>query len=428
MRNLLMSRAGRLALVATLGLLAPATARAADRYMATGLPFFDPYHVAIASIDVADGKVTGTLAAPAGDPRPALPLSGTLANGVLTLTVGQGAEAYRFVFSENERGLHRIFEETTSIPGIDSVTLFRPPAGFSEPALALQHDPEDWCGRVYGGLSVQLRAKELAATAEAPAAVADLDLMVVPQQGGTATQKLKDAWSRLRLAARGGDDVSVDIAVPVGSEAKHAEDLRRVPQVASVMLPALCGEMALATIPRARVAEGNTVSEAKLKSYAEAMLSRLLSGAAPDASAAGPRKFRIAGAVVPGTSGPAFRATVTGEAEATRLGKGSFDQFTLTLEPVATPDDAADTLSLIPTVTDLKSAKKAGPQPPADAAFRPADDSSQVAGIAQRIVSFIAAAEGTRCAFLTQTGFDEPDGAISCTNIALDDVSHPDDN
>ncbi|MCP6059658.1 hypothetical protein NL388_30850, partial [Klebsiella pneumoniae] len=90
------------------------------------------------------------------------------------------------------------------------------------------------------------------------------------------------------------------------------------------MLPALCGEMALATIPRARVAEGNTVSEAKLKSYAEAMLSRLLSGAAPGASAAGPRKFRIAGAVVPGTSGPAFRATVTGEAEATRLGKGSF--------------------------------------------------------------------------------------------------------
>ena len=141
-------------------------------------------------------------------------------------TVGQGAEAYRFVFSENERGLHRIFEETTSIPGIDSVTLFRPPAGFSEPALALQHDPEDWCGRVYGGLSVQFRAKDLAATAEAPAAVADLDLMVVPQQGGTATQKLKDAWSRLRLAARGGDDVSVDIAVPVGSEAKHAEDLR----------------------------------------------------------------------------------------------------------------------------------------------------------------------------------------------------------
>ncbi|MFG1301740.1 hypothetical protein V5F49_18285 [Xanthobacter sp. V3C-3] len=428
MRSHLLSRAGLLALAACAGVALGAPARAADRYMATGLPFFDPYRIAIATLDVNGGKVTGTLVPPVGDPRPALPLSGTLANGVLKLTVGQGGETYSLAFSENERGLHRIFEETASVPGLDAVSLFRPQAGFSGPALALQHDADNWCGLVYGGLTVELRAKDLAATADAPAALADLDLIVVPQQGGTTKVKLKDAWSRLRLAARSGDDVSVDVAVPVGAEARIAEELRRLPQVSAVMLPSLCGEMALAVVPRARLADGDKVSEAKLKGYAETVLSRLLSGAAPDAGAPGPRKFRLSGQVVPGDSGPVYRATVTGEAEATRLGKGSFDQFTLTLQPVVTPTDAADTISLIPAVSELKGAKKSGPQPPADAAFKPTDDSAQVAGITQRLVSYIAAAEGTRCGFLTQASFDEPEDSLSCLNIAIDDPSHADEN
>lgn len=425
MRSHFLSRAG---LVALAGLALAAPAHAADRYMATALPFFDPYRIAIATLDVNAGKVTGTLAPPAGDSRPAIPLSGTLANGVLKLTIGEGGETYSLAFSENERGLHRIFEETANVPGLDQVSLFRPQAGFSAPALALQHDADNWCGLVYGGLSVELRAKDLAAAAEAPAGLADLDLIVVPQQGGTAKVKLKDAWSRLRLAARSGDDVAVDVAVPVGSEARIAEELRHLPQVSAVMLPSLCGEMALAVVPRARLVDGDKVSEAKLKGYAETVLSRLLSGAAPDAGAPGPRKFRLAGQVVAGPSGPLYRATVTGEAEATRLGKGSFDQFTLTLQPVVTPTDAGDTISLIPTVSDLKGAKKAGPQPPADAAFKPTDDSGQVAGISQRLVSYIAAAEGTRCGFLTQASFDEPEDGLPCLNIAIDDPSHADEN
>lgn len=425
MRRHLPSRAG-LFVLAGLALVAPA--HAADRYMATGLPFFDPYRVAIATLDVNAGKVTGTLAPPVGDPRAAIPLSGTLANGVLKLTIGEGAESYSLAFSENERGLHRIFEETANVPGLDAVSLFRPPAGFSGPALALQHDADNWCGLVYGGLTVELRARDLAATAAAPAALGDLDLIVVPQQGGTAQVKLKEAWSRLRLAARSGDDVAVDVAVPVGAEARIAEELRALSQVSAVMLPSLCGEMALAVVPRARLADGDKVSEAKLKGYAETVLSRLLSGAAPDAGAPGPRKFRLAGQVVAGESGPLYRATVTAEAEATRLGKGSFDQFTLILQPVVTPTDAADTISVIPRVSDLKGARKSGPQPPADTAFKPTDDSAQVAGITQRLVSYIAAAEGTRCGFLTQSSFDEPEEALSCMNIAMDDPSHAEEN
>lgn len=431
MRNLVFTRAGRLALAVSLGLLSgAAAAQAADRYMAMGLPFFDPYRIAIATVDIAGGKVSGTLAPPAGDARAPLPLSGTLADGVLRLTVGSGADAYSFSFTENERGLHRIWEETAAIPGMDAVTVFRPPSGFSEPALVLQHDAEDWCGLVYGGLTVNLRAADLAATQAAPAALADLDVIVVPQQGGTARVKMKDVWSRLRLAARGDDDVSVDIAVPVGTEARLAQDLRRVPLVTGVMLPSVCGEMALAVVPRAKLADGDKVSDAKLKAYAEGILARLLSGATPDGAGAGPRKFKISGATVtPGEGGqPVYRASIVGEAEATRLGKGSWDQFTLTLQPVVTAADTADTVSLVPTVTDLKGTKKTGPQPPADSAFKAVDDSAEVAGIAQRLVSWLAAAEGTRCNFLTQTAFDEPEGSLSCMNIALDDVSHPDDN
>ncbi|MFS8039167.1 hypothetical protein ACI7BZ_19780 [Xanthobacter sp. AM11] len=421
--------AGLLAIPLSLPLAGPAAA-ATEVYMVAGLPFFAPYHAAIATVDVTGDKVSGTLAPPAGDPRAALPMSGTVTNGLLRLTVGSGADAYSFTFTENERGLHRIWEEAVAIPGLDPVAAFRPAAGFSEPAAVLQRDADDWCGLIYGGLDVVLRAADLKDAAAAPAALAELDVLVVPQQGGSATVKMKDAWSRLRLAARAGEDVSVDIAVPVGTEARVAQELRRVPLVSAVLLPSVCGESALAVVPRAKLMDGGKVSDARLKAYGEAMLARLLSGAAPEAGTPGARKFKITGAaVVPGEGGaPVFRAVVTGEAEATRLGKGSWDQFTLTLLPVVTAADTADTISLIPWVSDLKAAKKAGPQPPAESAFKPADDSAQVAAIVQRMVSWIAAAEATRCNFVTEAGFDEPEGSLPCTNAALDDVSHPEEN
>lgn len=429
MRNLVLSRAGGLAAALCLGLAcAPGGAAAAERYLVSGVPMFAPYPAGIATLDISGGKVTGTLAPPVGDPRAPLPVSGTVADGVLTLTIGSGAEAYTLALVENERGLHRIWEESAVIPGLDPVAVFRPPAGFSEPALALQHDAEESCGLVYGGLTVWLRAQDLAASAAVPAGLADLDVVVVPQQGGTARVKMKDAWSRLRLAARSGDDVSVDIAVPVGAEARMARDIRQVPQVKAVMLPSICGEMALAVVPRAKIADGDKVSEAKLKAYADAMLARLLSGAAPEGGA-GQRKFRLSGGTVAAAeSGPVYRVTVVGESEATRLAKGNWDQFTLTLQPVATAVDAADTLSLIPAVSDLKGVKKSGPQLPADSAFKPLDDSAEVAAITQRIVSWLAAAEKTRCNFQTSAGFDEPEGSLTCDNAVLDAVSHADDN
>lgn len=422
------TRPGFPAACVLLALLVPGAAQAAERYMALGLPFFSPYRVAIATLDIEGGKVSGTLAPPAGDPRAPLPLAGSLAEGVLRLSVGQGNDTYTLAFSENQRGLHRIFEETASVPGLDAVTLFRPEAGFSDAALALQHDADNWCGMVYGGLSLTLRSAELARTPVAPAGLADLDVVVTPHQGGAARAKMKDVWSRLRLAAKDGNDVALDVILPLGSEGAAAQDLRRLPQVAAVMLPALCGEMALAVVPRARLFEGDKVSDAKLKAYGDTMLARLLSGAAAEAAAPGSRKFKMAGGIVPGGAGPAYKATITGEAEATRLGKGSWDQFTLLLQPVVTATDTGASISLVPTVSDLRTVKKAGPQPPADAAFRPADDSALVAAISQRLVSYIAAAESSRCAFLTQADFDEPDGSISCANLALDDVSHPDEN
>jgi len=424
-------RAGFTCLAAALGLLAAGHgAGAAEPFMATGLPFFEPYRIAIVTLDISGGKVTGTVAPPVGDPRAAIPVSGTQADGVLRLTIGEGTQAYSLAFSENQRGLHRILEETASVPGVDAVTLFRPAAGFSEAALALQHDADNWCGALYGALSLQLRAADLTSLPAAPAVLADRDVMVEPQQGGTARVKMKDLWSRLRLAARSGDDVNVEIAVPVGSEAKTAQEIRRVPQVVAVTLPAQCGETVLAVIPRAKIADGDKVSDAKLKSYAEGTLARLLSGGAPEGGAAGQRKFKIQNAtVVAGPGGqPMFRATVTGEAEATRLGKGAWDQFTLTLMPLVTATDAADTLSLVPAISDLKGARKSGPQLPADAAFKPVDDSEVSAGISQRLVSWLAAAEGTRCVFLTRVPFDEPEDSLSCTNVAMDEAQLPDDN
>ncbi len=429
------SSAPRIVAAALAGLLAGATfsapAAAAEHYMALGLPFFEPYRVGIATLDINAGKVSGTLAPPAGDPRAPVPVSGTLTDGVLKLTVGSGNEAYDLAFTEDERGLHQIWDETINLGGVDPVNLFRPAGDFSAPALALQHLDESWCGQVYGGLSVVLRASALHATPVAPAALGDLNVPVSSMTHGTGTMKLKDLWSRLRLAAKGDDDdLTVDVVVPVGAEAELAKTLRGDAAVAAVALPNGCSETALAVVPRTRLADGAALSDGKLKTYLEGALNRLYSGLAADGAGIGGRKFKLTGvSVTKGANGmPVFNATVTADTEASRVEKGGWDQFNLSILPLVTATDAGDTMSLIPTITDVKTAKKSGPQLPADAAFKVVDDSAYAAAIAHRLVSWLAAAEGSRCAFLTRSAFDEPDGAYSCTNQVLDDVPHPDDN
>ncbi len=422
--------AGLFALAAAASLLA-GPAGAAERYLALGLPFFDPYRAAIATIDVHGGKVEGTLAAPVGDPRPAIPLSGSLKDGILRLTVGSGAEAAELAFSEDEKGLHQVWWETAAVPGLDEVILFRPTSGFSEAALVLQRGTDETCGKVYGGLSVALKAADLKGAAAAPAALADLDVPLGVHGGGATQAKLKDIWSRLRLAARDPDNetISFDIAVPLGAEARIAQDLRREPLVASVTLPAECGETALATVPRAAVSEGAAVFDARLKSYIDALLPRLYSGAPPEGRNPGTRKFKIANAAVADAGGlPAFTATITAESEASRLAKGNWDQFTLTVRPVVTASDTGDTISLVPAVTAVKTARKGGGQMPADSAFATQEDPALKAALAQRFVSWVAAAEGSRCTFLTQTAFDEPEDSLSCANITLDDPTVEVDN
>ncbi|MFG1478075.1 hypothetical protein V5F53_05335 [Xanthobacter sp. V4C-4] len=426
-----LSRRGALALaVAALAAGAATPARSADHYMALGLPFFEPYRVGIATVEVGDDKATGTIAPPAGDPRPALPFTGTLVNGILKVNVGTGADSYVLTFTESERGLHQVWDEATTIGDLERITLFRPAADFSDTALVLQHVDDNWCGQVYGGLSVALRPEVLKSAAAAPAALADLDVAVAGPARGTGTAKLKDVWSRLRLAARGGEDVAVDIVVPIGQEAARAKALRADPAVLTVGLPNACTEMALAVVPRAKVSEGAVVSDAKLKTYLETALGRLLAGAPAEGAAGGARKFKLAGvSVAKGAGGaPVFHATVTGESDATRLEKGSWDQFVLSVQPVVTAADTGDSISLIPTITEVRTARKSGAQMPADSAFKPVDDDAVTAGITHRLVSWLATAEGSRCDFLTRAGFDEPEGAYSCTNQALDDVAHPDDN
>lgn len=414
--------------VAGMGLASAASA--ADRYMTLNLPFFAPYRVAIASLDINGGKVTGTLAPPEGDPRPALPLTGTLADGVLKLTVGTGADAYALSFTEDERGTQQVWDETLAVGDLDRVALFRPSAGFSSAALAVQHLGDDWCGQVYGGLSVVLRSQALKSMATPPAALADLDVSATSLTHGAVNAKLKDVWSRLRLAAHDGDDIAIDVAVPVGGEAGIAKALRAEPAVAAVTLPNACTEMALAVVPRSKVSEGGAISDTKLKSYLEGLLNRLLSGAGAEGGAMGGRKFKLTDVnIVKGANGvPTFTAHVMAESEATRLERGGWDQFTLSVLPVVTATDASDTISLIPTVSDVKVAKKTGTQFPADNAFKPVDDEAQAIGISHRLVSWIAAAEASRCDFLTHAGFDEPEGAYSCSNLAIDDVPHADDN
>lgn len=423
------SRLRALALAAGIaGACAPAVA--AEHYMAVGLPFFSPYRVGIATLEIGNGKVTGTLAPPAGDARPALPVTGALADGVLTLTIGTGTDAYTLSFSEDERGLHQVWDETLAIGDLDRIALFRPAADFSDTALAVQHRGDDWCGQVYGGLSLVLRSEALKSMVAAPAALADFDVTAMSLTHGPVQAKLKDLWSRLRLAARDGDDISIDVAVPLGNEARAAKTLRAGPAVAAVALPNACTEMVLAVIPRDKVSDGGAVSVTKLKAYLQAALNRLLSGGQAEGSSVGGRKFKLSdAAVAKGAEGlPVFTARITADSQATRLESGGWDQFALALRPVVTATDTGETISLIPTVTEVRTAPRSGTQMPADGAFKPVDDEAVAIAITHRLVSWLAAAEGSRCGFLTRAGFDEPEGAYSCTNVALDDVAHADEN
>lgn len=407
--------------------LASAPAGAAENYMSVGLPFFAPYRVAIAHVDVRDGKVTGTLAPPAGDPRPPLPLSGTLADGRMRLVIGTGAEAYTLDLREGEVDQQQIWSEVAPLPDLDAIALFRPLGGFSEAGLAMQHLDVNWCGQLIGGLAIELNTAALRGAAEAPAALADLDVVVGPNRGNLASVKLKDVWSRLRLAvqAADADPVVVDVRAPLGGEAQLARTLRALPQVAAVGLPASCGELALAAVPRERIMDGGAVSEAKLKAYAEQLLPRFLSGAEPGARGPGARKFKLTGLqLARSASGlPAVTATLQGDAEATRLGKGEVDQFALTLTPVVTAGDTGETISLIPAVSRLRTAPRRGAQAPDDAAFKPAEDPALTAAVRHRLATWLAANESLACSFLTQTAFQEPDNALICANRMLDAVA-----
>lgn len=425
-----MTDLSRLTALALLGgaLLMPAEGQAADIYLAAGLPYFSPYRLAVATIDVAGGKVTGTLAPPVGDPRPALPLSGVLADGKLNLTIGSGAEAVTIAFAEGQRDQFVLWEEAKPIADVQEVVLFKPEGGLSEAALALQHEDSNWCGRMVGGLSVTLRADALKAAREAPKGLSDLKVALSARAEG-ASASVGEMWPRLRLAALSGDDVVFDVAVPVGDEAAQAETLRKLREVAAVELPFGCGEMALVPVPRDRIMDGATVSEAKLKAYADQTLSRFLSGADAEASAPGTRKFKLLNAKVEkGADGrPRYTAQLTGDADVTRLGTGQVDAFTLSLTPLQTAADTAETFSLIPHVSDLKSAKKTGNTPVPDSAFRPVEDESLPVAIDHRLISWIAATEGTNCAFLTQTSFEEPEGSLGCSNLSLDTLGEEGD-
>lgn len=401
--------------------LAPLPAGAAESYLVQGLPFFAPYRLAVATLDISGDKVSGTLAPPVGDPRPALPLSGSVTDGKLSLAIGSGTDAVTLVFSEDERDPYRLWEEVSPVADLPAVVLFRPGEGFSGAALAVQHADANWCGRFLGGLSVELRADALKASREAPAPLAGLDV-ALSSRAEEATGKLSTVWPRLRLAAMAGTDVIIDVAVPVGSEAKTAEELRRLPQVMAVDLPTSCGEMARVAIPRETLMDGDKVSEAKLKAFADAILPRYLSGAKADASVPGTRKFKLEDAkVVRGPDGLLrYEAKLTGDAEATRLGSGEVDAFTLTLMPVETVADTAQSISLVPQVKDMKVARRSGSGALSGSAFKAEDDEAVPVAVIHRLVTWLGAVEDTDCAFLTETAFEEPDEALSCSNITLD--------
>lgn len=416
-----LSRALAVALFSSL--LAPSYASAAEeQFMAMGLPFFPPYRVAIAHIDVQDNVVKGMLTPPPGDPRSAVPLAGTITNGVMELTISKGADAYQVHLKQDTRGEQRLWVETGIVPGLEDVLLFRPEDGFSHAALSLQRKNEAWCGLVNGGLAVTLRASDLRNLAKAPGDLAALNVVTVGEHDDVSIVKLEQLWSRLRLAAKTGRDVTFDITVPLGSEAPVAEKIRSLPAVAGVHLPNLCRDMALAVIPSERVMDNGKLNDAKLKHFLEGVLRRQLSGLAADGHGKGGRKFEILDAKVQhGSNGLVlFTSTVIADAAITREESG-WDRFTLEVVPVTTAADAGDTISLLVTVRDVTNARKAGAQIPAASAFSPEDDDDE-AEIAYRLVTWIADSEKSRCAFITTTGFSQPEDGFSCSQLMLDDV------
>lgn len=405
------------------GLLAPSYASAAEeQFMAVGLPFFPPYRAAIAHIDVQGNVVKGMLAPPPGDPRNAVPLNGTITNGVMDLTVNKGADSYQVQLKQDTRGEQRLWVETGIVPGIEDVLLFRPEDGFSHAALSLQRKNEAWCGLINGGLAVTLRASDLRNLAKPPADLAALNVVTVGEHDDVSIVKLEHVWSRLRLAAKTGRDVTFDIVVPVGSEAPVAEKIRSLPAVGGVHLPNLCRDMALAVIPSERVMDAGKLNDDKLKLYLEGALRRQLSGLTPDGGGKGGRKFELSNGKVQRTGNglPLFTGTIIADAAITR-GESGWDKFVLDVVPVTTAADAGDTISFLVTVRDVANARKTGAQIPAASAFSKEDD-DDAAAIAYRLVTWMADAENTRCAFITTSGFNQPEEGFACDSLMLDDV------
>lgn len=412
-----------LAVTLCTGVLMPATARAAEeQFMAVGLPFFPPYRAAIAHIEIHGDTVKGMLTPPPGDPRNAVPLNGTIAKGVMDLTVNKGADSYQVQLKQDTRGEQKLWVETGLVPGIEDVLLFRPEEGFSHPALSLQRKNEAWCGVVSGGLAVTLRASDLRNLAKPPPDLAALNVVTLGEHDDVSIVKLDQVWSRLRLAAKTGRDVTFDIVVPVGSEAPVAEKIRSLPAVGGVHLPNMCRDMALAIIPSERVLDDGKLNDDKLKLYLEGVLRRQLSGLAADGGGKGGRKFELQNAKMQRTANglPLFTATIIADAALTR-GEIGWDRFSLEVIPVTTAADAGDTISFLVAVRDVANVHKAGAQIPAASAFSK-EDEADAAAIAYRLVTWMAAAEKTRCAFISTSGFNQPEEGFTCNSLMLDDV------
>lgn len=413
----------RLGAFVLVGCMVVPAAAAEQQYMAVGLPFFPPYRVAIVKLEMHDASVKGALSPPVGDPRPSLPLSGTVNKGLMELSITKGNEVYKVQLRQEDRGEQKLWVETGIVPGLEDVQLFRPDGGFSHPALALQRKNEAWCGLVHGGLAVTLRASDLRNMAHAPGDLASLNVVIVGADNMVKTVKLENVWTRMRMAAKSGHDVTFDITVPVGSEAPVAEKIRSLPAVAGVHLPNLCREMALAVIPSAKVMENGQLNDDRFRSYVTGILERQLAGQPPqEDKKARLRKFVISDVKIErkGTQPPRFSATITADAAATR-GATGWDQFTLQITPVMTAADEEGTISLLVDVLDLRSTGKASAQIPAASAFHDQPDEAE-AELAYHLVTWLAEAEDTRCAFTTTTSFSQPEEGFTCASLMLDDV------
>ncbi|MGQ3676341.1 hypothetical protein ACT6QH_12685 [Xanthobacter sp. TB0139] len=411
------------------GLMPFSTAWAAEQYMAKGAPFFPPYRTAIVTFDVQeDGHIRGTLASPKGDPRSALQLKGKRDGSVMELTIGKGGEEVHLKLLRSERDGQEVWGEADYIPGVEDVVLFRPQAGFSDAGRAIQHINDDWCGVLVGGLSVTLHATSLRSMDEPPPDLEALNVVLSSSDGELHTAKMKALWDRLRLAALGGKDVRLDIAVPVGSEAGVAEAVRGLPAVVAVGLPNNCREMALVSVPRPRIMDGDTISDTKLKTYLEEVLARQLSGGDPEEEASGKQRYALAGAKVERNANnqPVFTATLTVGAEVTGLEKGMWSRFQLAVQPVVTAVDTAETISLLVTVSNVAEAqgKKTRHAPvPAAEDFKPQESAEEAAALSQKIVSWLAQAEKTHCSFVSAAYHEDAEDNQSCTNPVRDDLA-----